>query len=195
MRFFLVIGLSVFISVYDVSAILPRVNIITDKGIITLEIDNVRAPITANNFLNLVKQGVYTNSLFYRVVRLDNQPDNNIKIEVIQGGLFEDSEIDRYPSIKHETTKETGIEHLDGVISMARNSPGTASTEFFICIGDQAELNFGGVRNPDQQGFSAFGKVVEGMDVLRNIQKQKDKTQYLIEPVKIEGIERCLVLK
>ena len=68
---------------------------------------------------------------------------------------------------------------------MARNQPGTASTEFFICVGDQTELDFGGNRNGDGQGFAAFGKVVKGMDVVRKIQLQKDTSQYLVEPVKI----------
>jgi len=73
--------------------------------------------------------------------------------------------------------------HTDGAISMARALPGTASTEFFICIGAQPELDYGGRRNPDGQGFSAFGHVVEGMDIVRKIQHMKDTSQYLVSPV------------
>jgi peptidyl-prolyl cis-trans isomerase A (cyclophilin A) len=133
--------------------------------------------------------GTFKDAVFYRVVRMDNQPNNEVKIEVIQGGLFSDNEINKIEPIRHETTQKTGIKHLDGTISMARNKPGSASTEFFICIGDQPELDFGGKRNPDGQGFAAFGKVIEGMDVVRNIQQQKDKGQYLSEPIPISKIQ------
>ena len=168
---------------------LPKVEITTSMGTIVVEVDTSRAPITAKNFLYHVKKGTYKNAVFYRVVRMDNQPQNKVKIEVIQGGLYDDSVIDKIPAIVHETTKQTGIKHLDGTISMARMEPGTASTEFFICVGDQPELDFGGKRNPDEQGFAAFGKVVKGMDVVRKIQQQKDKEQMLVKPVKILEME------
>jgi peptidyl-prolyl cis-trans isomerase A (cyclophilin A) len=114
---------------------------------------------------------------------------SKVKIEVIQGGLYSDEKIDRQPTIPHETTKTTGLKHLEGTISMARNEPGTASTEFFICVGDQPELDFGGHRNGDGQGFAVFGRVITGMDVVRKIQLQKDTSQYLVEPVKILKME------
>jgi len=164
---------------------LPVVTIETTLGTIYCEIDTIHAPVTATNFLDHIQKNTYKDAVFYRVVRTDNQPDNQTKIEVIQGGLYADEEIDQIKPIIHETTKETGLYHLNGTISMARNEPGTASTEFFICVGNQPELNFGGKRNPDGQGFAAFGKVTEGMDVVRKIQVQKDKNQYLIEPVRI----------
>ena len=154
-----------------------------------VEIDTVRASVTAYNFLDHVQSGALNNSVFYRVVRLDNQPNNDVKIEVIQGGVFAEVTMEKIKPIIHETTKKTGLKHIDGTLSMARMEPGTASTEFFICIGDQPELDFGGKRNPDGQGFAAFGQVVEGMDVVLKIQKQKDEKQTLIEPVKITNIE------
>jgi peptidyl-prolyl cis-trans isomerase A (cyclophilin A) len=89
------------------------------------------------------------------------------------------------PPIVHETTEQSGILHKDGTISMARNEPGTASSEFFICIGAQPSLDFGGKRNPDGQGFAAFGKVIKGMDVVRKIQKLPETNQYLDKRVKI----------
>ncbi len=162
---------------------LPLVSIRTALGEILVEIDTVRAPVTAGNFLELVDSGVLENALFYRVVRPDNQPHNLTKIEVIQGGLYDDSLIARYPVIRHEPTSETGILHRNGTISMARNEPGTASTEFFICIGDQAGLDFGGRRNPDGQGFAAFGRVRRGMAVVRAIQALPDSLQYLNDPL------------
>ncbi|TFH23443.1 MAG: peptidylprolyl isomerase [Bacteroidia bacterium] len=162
---------------------LVRIN--TELGEIVVEVYPDRAPVTSHNFLEHVEKGTYTNSLFYRVVRMDNQPHNEVKIEVIQGGLFEDDILDTKAPIIHETTKLTGILHTDGVISMARMEPGTASTEFFICIGNQPSLDFGGERNPDGQGFAAFGKVVRGMEVARAIQALPDQGQYLVEKVSI----------
>ena len=123
-------------------------------------------------------------------MRLDNQPTSPVKIEVIQGGLKDDRVVGQYKPIAHETTDATGIKHEDGTISMARLEPGTASTEFFICVGDQPELDFGGKRNPDGQGFAAFGKVIRGMDVVRAIQQKNDKGQMLLEEVLIEEIVR-----
>lgn len=172
----------------------PRVLISTELGTIETEIYLDKAPVTAANFLKYVDSAKYNNGIacFYRVVRMDNQEGKKIKIEVIQGGFYEDSLVEKYQftPIKHETTRETGILHKDGVLSMARNEPGTASSEFFICIGDQPELDAGGKRNPDNQGFATFGKVIKGMDVVKKIQLLKDKEQYLENPVKIISIKR-----
>jgi peptidyl-prolyl cis-trans isomerase A (cyclophilin A) len=173
----------------------PKVYISTEAGDIEAELFLDKAPITAGNFLRYVDSLKYeSNASFYRVVRMDNQPDKKIKIEVVQGGFFEDSLIEKYQftPIRHETTKETGVLHKDGVLSMARWGPGTASSEFSICIGDQPELDFAGKRNPDGQGFAAFGKVTKGMDVVRKIQQMKDTNQYLLHPVKIISIKRII---
>ena len=167
-----------------------KVLISTSMGEIEVEIYPGLAPVTANNFLTLVEAGTYTNATFYRVVRMDNQLHNLVKIEVIQGGLFEDEVIDKYTPIEHETSAETGIMHTNGVISMARNEPGTASTEFFICIGDQPSLDFGGDRNSDGQGFAAFGKVTKGMEVVKAVQALSDNDQYLVDQVTIREISR-----
>jgi peptidyl-prolyl cis-trans isomerase A (cyclophilin A) len=167
-----------------------KVMIHTSLGEIEVEIYPGLAPVSANNFLSLVDAGTYDGAIFYRVVRMDNQSKSKVKIEVIQGGLFDDSLIDEYTPIEHETTTETGILHTDGVISMARMEPGSASTEFFICIGDQPSLNSGGDRNPDGAGFAAFGKVIRGMDVVRAIQALPDEGQYLVDPVEIRKISK-----
>ncbi len=171
---------------------LPMVKIKTELGDIIIEIDTINAPVTAANFLNYVDDKIFNSAFFYRVVRMDNQPSNEIKIEVIQGGLgFDESPLSLSP-IEHETTDKTGILHKDGVISMARMEPGTASSEIFICIGNQPELDFGGKRNPDGQGFAAFGKVIKGMDVVREIQSKPDKDQMLVAPVNIIEVVRIL---
>ncbi len=168
----------------------PVVLIKTDFGDITVEIFAKKARVTAANFLRYVDAGLYKGSSFYRVVRMDNQPQNLVKIEVIQGGLGFSDEKRPFPPIEHETTAKTGVLHKDGSISMARSAPGSATSEIFICIGDQPELDFGGRRNPDGQGFAAFGQVIQGMDVVRKIQQQPDEKQMLKQPVKIQNIER-----
>ncbi len=168
----------------------PHVLIKTELGDITVEIYEKEAPITANNFLKYVDAGLFNGATFYRVVAMDNQPDNDIKIEVIQGGLGYTEGRETYPPIEHETTEKSGILHRGGVISMARLQPGTASSEFFICVGDQPELDFGGKRNPDGQGFAAFGKVVAGMNVVRKIHQQSANGQMLNPRIKILDIVR-----
>lgn len=179
----------ILIALTGFSQKLPTVKMETSLGKIVCEIDTVHAPVTAKNFLKHLKNGTFENALFYRVVRPDNQPNSKVKIEVIQGGLFDDKLIEKYPPVIHETTQKTGLKHTDGALSMARNQPGTASTEFFICVGDQPSLDFGGMRNTDGQGFAVFGRVITGMEVVRKIQQQKDTSQYLVEPVKILKME------
>lgn len=168
----------------------PTVLIKTELGDITIEIYEKDAPITAVNFLKYVDEGRYKDGCFYRVVTMANQPNNDIKIEVIQGGLSSETQGNMLPPIEHETTDRTGILHKDGVISMARSKPGTATSEFFICVGDQPELDFGGNRNPDGQGFAAFGKVIAGMDVVNKIHQQPVDGQMLDPRIKILEIVR-----
>ena len=142
------------------------------------------------NFLRYVDEGRYEGATFYRVVTPANQPDDDVRIEVIQGGFGFREDARRLPPIAHETTAQTGLRHRDGTISMARAAPGTASSEFFICLGDQPELDYGGRRNPDGQGFAAFGQVTAGMDVVRRIQGEPAPGQLLMAPVPILAIER-----
>ena len=171
----------------------PQVLLKTELGDINVEIYDEVAPVTASNFLKYVDNNLFEGGSFYRVVTMDNQPDNDVKIEVIQGGrrgMDTEKKDKAFPPIKHETTTATGILHKDGIISMARNKPGSASSEFFICINDQPELDFGGKRNPDGQGFAAFGKVTGGMDVVRKIQTQPAEGQTLDPEIKIITIER-----
>lgn len=168
----------------------------TSLGEIEIELFLERAPVTANNFLRLVDGGHLDGGSFYRTVTYDN--DNGApKIEVIQGGL--NGADSPFPPIPHETTQQTGILHTDGVVSMARGEVGSASTEFFICIGDQPGLDFGQPRNADNQGFAAFGRVVRGMEVVRAINGAATRSdsdsaytrgQQIAEPVQIESVNR-----
>ena len=168
----------------------------TSYGEVQIELYSAKAPLSVSNFLQYVDGGHYDGSTFYRSVHYGND-NGNPKIEVIQGGRG-DAEAP-FPSIAHESTEQTGILHTDGVISMARGDVGTASSEFFICIGDQPGLDFGEVRNPDEQGFAAFGRVVSGMDVIRVIHNLPSDAeaysayvegQIIEEPAVIESIRR-----
>ena len=167
-----------------------KIIIKTELGDIHAKIDLKRAPVTSSNFLRYIDAGLFDSACFYRVVRTDNQPDNKVLIEVIQGGRYEEEERG-FPPIAHETTAMTGIRHRNGTISMARVEPGSATSEFFVCVGDQPELDYGGMRNPDLQGFAAFGKVTRGMDVVKRIHSINAPGQYLDEPVVILEIIRA----
>jgi peptidyl-prolyl cis-trans isomerase A (cyclophilin A) len=169
---------------------LPRVVIQTSLGGMEVEVDTVRAPRTSHNFLRYVDQGSYRGGRFHRTVRLDSQAENRVKIQVIQGGLDSLRSKD-FPPIELERTTDTGLSHRDGTISMARDGPDTATSDFFICIGDQPELDFGGKRNPDGQGFAAFGRVLRGMDVVRQIQTARAQGQQLTPPIEIVDITRA----
>jgi peptidyl-prolyl cis-trans isomerase A (cyclophilin A) len=166
----------------------PVIVIETELGDIKVELYEKEAPITVANFLKYVDSSAFVNSTFYRTVTPDNQPNNKVKIEVIQGGLYEEDEM--YKPIEHESTDKTGILHKNGVISMARYGPGTATSEFFICVGDQPELDFGGKRNPDGQGFAAFGKVIDGMGVVKRIHNWPENRQMLDPRIRISNIYR-----
>jgi peptidyl-prolyl cis-trans isomerase A (cyclophilin A) len=171
------------------SASKPVIAIETGAGTIRVELDPQRAPATVANFLRYVNEHFFDGTSFYRAVTLDNQPTNPIKIEVIQGGANDSKQT--YPPIALERTSVTGIRHTDGTISMARNGPDTATSEFFICVGDQPALDAGGLRNPDGQGFAAFGHVVSGMDVVRRIQHAPVQGQLLTPPIAITRMSRA----
>ena len=170
----------------------PRVKIITDHGFITLEVYPDKAPKTVAAFLSYVDSGYYKNSTFYRVWNDDNQVIDAYKARLIQGGLWRTNRqlSLKLPGVPHESTKESGILHTDGVISLARAAPGTATTEFFICIGNQHGFDYGGANNPDGQGYASFGTVVEGKDVVRYIYEAPEDGEYFNPPIFISNIVR-----
>ena len=175
-----------------------RVRVQTELGDMVIEVDPARAPGTAANFLKYVDAGHYDGGIFHRTVKMDNQPESTVKIEVIQAGVNPDRAKEGFPAIPLERTSVTGILHQDGVVSMARGAPDSATSGWFVCINDQPSLDFGGKRNPDGQGFGAFGRVVSGMDVVRKIQAAPSSTnrttnaeaQRLTPPVKILKVAR-----
>lgn len=166
----------------------------TSIGVIEVTVDPVHAPITAANFLRYVDAGMYGGGRFHRAVRLDNQARKDVMIEVIQGGRDPArAKTERgFGPIPLERTSVTTLTHVDGAISMARgNTADSASSDFFLCVGPQPSLDFGGARAGDGQGFAAFGRVTRGMDIVRRIQagKTNDREQ-LLEPVTILRVYR-----
>jgi peptidyl-prolyl cis-trans isomerase A (cyclophilin A) len=170
----------------------PHVQIKTAAGDIEVELYPEQAPKTVAAFLSYVDSGFYHNSTFYRVLTDDNQPSLADRSNLIQGGIWHTNhrKATTLPGIPHESTQQTHILHKDGIISMARTEPGTATTEFFICIGDQPGYDFGGDNNPDKQGYAAFGKVVKGMDIVRNIYARPENDQSFDPPIPIYEIKR-----
>ena len=152
----------------------PHVRIQTRYGLIVAEIFTDQAPITARNFLEHVDGGYYDGARFYRAVCRDNAAACYPPIQVIQGGIDPSARSAPLPPIPHESTQITGLSHLDGTLSAVRLAPGTAASEFFIVIGDTAALDFGQAdfgtaAAPDRSGYAAFGRVIDGMVVVREI--------------------------
>ncbi|SJZ65726.1 peptidylprolyl isomerase [Sediminibacterium ginsengisoli] len=170
----------------------PMIRITTQFGDIDIELYAKQTPKTVAAFLGYIDSGFYAHSSFYRVLNLQNQPSNAPKTELIQGGIWKTNyeKARQIKGIPHESTKETGIKHTDGTISLARAEPGTATTEFFICIDDQPGLDYGGENAVDKLGYAAFGSVVKGLNVVRKISSQKDRNQYFSPEVPIFEIRR-----
>lgn len=168
----------------------PRVLITTALGDIEVELEPTRASETVANFLKYVDGAFYNGGSFHRTVRADNQPTDTIRIAVVQGGMNPERRADRFPPIALERTSVTGIRHVAGAISMARGAPDSASSDFFICLDDTPALDFGGMRNPDGQGFAAFGRVVRGLDVVRRIQTAPANAQQLTPAIPIITMAR-----
>lgn len=170
---------------------LPQVIFETELGNITMEIDVVKAPITGENFLKYVDAKFYDGGVINRSVRPDNTVRKDVEIQVIQFQIDPARRPEQFPSIRMESTKETGLSHISGALSMARNGPDTATASFSIPIGAQPEMNFGGKRNADGQGFAVFGRVIGGMDVVEKIHKSPTgatgpyRTETLDPPIKV----------
>lgn len=183
-RFFLILVLS--FTLFNCNKTVDC-DIETTEGIIKIELYPKKAPITVTNFLNYVDAGLYNNGVFFRVTTPENEADRDVKIQVIQGGLRQKNNIE---PIEIETTKKTGLKHLNGTLSMARSTANSATSSFFICINNQPELDFNGKRHPDGLGFAAFGKVTKGMDIVKKINAGKNKNQRLLKPIIIKSIKR-----
>ncbi|MEP7142706.1 MAG: peptidylprolyl isomerase [Ferruginibacter sp.] len=169
----------------------PHVIIFTGLGDIEVELFPEQAPKTVAAFLSFVDSGFYNNSSFYRVVMLEGL-SSSANVGIIQGGTYQtnDKQHSEVPGIVHESTKQSGLSHTSGTVSLARTAPGTGNTEFFICIGDQTQFDYGNGSGSDTLGFAAFGRVFKGMTVVRQIQYQRKHDQSFDEKIIIKKIER-----
>jgi len=175
---------------------LPVVVFETETGAIEVEVDTVHAPVTAANFLKYVDGGFYAGGSVNRAVRPDNTTRHDVEIQVIQFQIDAARRSEQFPPIALERTSVTGLRHVDGALSMARTGPDTATGSFSIVIGNQPEMDFGGRRNPDGQGFAVFGHVVRGMEVVRAIQASPTGptgpygSESLTPPIRVLGASR-----
>ena len=198
LKFTLILFLAIFL-VNNVSANegkIINVTLQTTVGTIHIELYSEKAPISVANFLRYADDGYFNNTSFYRAVRYEND-NGSPKIEVIQGGIGDGERA--YPMIRHESTNISGLKHLDGTLSMSRGAVDTATSDFFICIGDQSGLDYGASRNSDGLGFAAFGRVTSGMDIVRKIHQMPSdkltdnsyvKGQLINNPIIIKTIQR-----
>jgi peptidyl-prolyl cis-trans isomerase A (cyclophilin A) len=158
----------------------------TSVGTIVVRLDAARAPITVRNFLHYADTHAYDNATFYRTVRRATEPQS--RIEVIQGGLNPQAANPMIRPIPLEPTSKTGLHNVDGTIAMARTAdPNSATTEFFIDVGDDRFLDAGGPLGP---GYAAFGKVIRGMDVVHKIHTANASGESLTPPIRIISITR-----
>jgi peptidyl-prolyl cis-trans isomerase A (cyclophilin A) len=164
---------------------LPRVRMVTSAGAFVIELEAKRAPITAANFLAYVDDKRFDDTRFYRAARAKADPGRGF----IQGGIQRNYRL-MYPGITHEPTTKTGLSHVDGAISMARNAPGTAMGDFFITVGAVPSMDARG----EYAGYAVFGRVISGMAVVRKILAAPIipgagagpmKDQYIKNPVRI----------
>ena len=169
----------------------PHVVIETGTGDIELELFPDRAPKTVAAFLSYIDSGFYDHTSFYRVLKTEEFPTES-NTGIIQGGMWQTKPAKKMtiPGIVHESTGQTGLTHESGTVSLARLEPGTGNTEFFICIGDQSPLDSGRRGTADGQGYSAFGKVFKGMDIVRKIQAKKSHGDKFDEKIDIHKITR-----
>ncbi|HUZ57606.1 MAG TPA: peptidylprolyl isomerase [Hanamia sp.] len=171
----------------------PTVAIETYYGDIIVELYPGKAPKTVAAFLSYVDSGYYKNTSFYRVLKAEDQAMNVAKTQLIQGGLWQTKfKLQQtIPGIPLETTQQTGILHKEGVISLARNEdPNSGNTEFFICMDDEPDYDYGGDASPDKKGYVTFGRVIDGMKYVRQIHDQPDTNTTFVKFIKILNIKR-----
>jgi len=154
-----------------------RVALDTEAGRIIIALDRARAPVTAANFLKYVESGKLTGESFYRAMPYGEGG-------LVQGGITSNA-AKLLPPIAHEPTDKTGLKHLAGSVSMAHLGPGTARSDFFILTTDIPALDATG----NDQGFAVFGRVVEGMEVVKKILASP------VSPTKGEGSMKGQILE
>jgi peptidyl-prolyl cis-trans isomerase A (cyclophilin A) len=169
----------------------------TDQGRITIALETERAPVTAGYILKHVDEKRLDGSAFYRAMKVT--PDGSIGL--VQGGIQDGRKL--LPPVAHEPTTKTGLTHDEGAISLARGAPGTAQAQFFIILGELKSLDANPAAAGDNLGYAVFGRVTEGMDVVRRILnvpvsptkgEGAMKGQMIEAPVKIISVKRVIPL-
>jgi peptidyl-prolyl cis-trans isomerase A (cyclophilin A) len=167
---------------------LPVVRIETSAGTIHATLESKAAPVTVCNFARYMRGGHYDGGRFFRTVRSDLAGPNPVPIDVIQMEAREGPEFDGFGPIPIERTAKTGLRHRAGALSMARWGPDTATSSWSIVVKASPEMDYGGRRNPDGQGFAVFGRVIGGMKVVRAIHAASARNEQLDKPVVIRRI-------
>ena len=169
--------------------ILPRVRVQTALGVFTVVVHVDKAPVSGATFLALVRSGHLDGSSVFRILNDRNQPDDEHEVRTVQWGWYERKD-NSLPGSRpaHEPTSVTGLRHLRGTMSMARRASGTPGSEYFIILRDEPELDFGGRRNPDGQGFAAFAQVVDGFDTLERLHACGEDGQFVQKPVPVLAV-------
>jgi peptidyl-prolyl cis-trans isomerase A (cyclophilin A) len=170
----------------------PQVCVETALGELVIAVLSSRAPRTAENFLKYVDGRYLDGCSIYRIVTPDNQnPPPAVSTAVVQWGMgLKEFAAAPFLPVAHEPTSITGLTHCDGAVSLARFAPGTGASEFFFCIGDQPQLDYGGRRNTDGAGFAVFGQVVAGESVLAEIYARAESDHLLKRPIPIRKVSR-----
>lgn len=167
----------------------PHLIIATQIGTFSISLDMINAPETAGYYKNIASEGGFNHSTIFRIVNESNaEMRSNAKIEVVQMGI-NDLDSEYAASLKHETTKTTGLQHKKWAVSAARYDVGQNYPSFFICMRDEPELDYGGKRHPDGQGFAVFGKVTDGFDTVETLFAKAEEKEYLTHTIEIISVE------
>lgn len=184
----LMTGLAAVLALADPVAPPVEAVIRTTRGDIVVALDPQAAPISTCNFIRYIQADRYRDARFFRTVVRETNANPN-PIDVIQAETTAGSDDPGFGPIALERTRDTGLSHVAGTISMARDGPDSATSSFFIVTQDTPSLDFGGGRNPDGQGFAAFGRVTEGLELARTIQALPATDEQITSPVAIANIE------
>jgi peptidyl-prolyl cis-trans isomerase A (cyclophilin A) len=162
----------------------------TSLGEVAVALRPDAAPQSCRYVLQLVDRGALNCSSVFRIVTPGNDVlRDRAPIEVVQLG-HRCSDPATPIVVTHETTAQTGLRHVRGTVSLPRWRPGATYESFFICLRDEPALDHSGSRNPDRQGFAAFGSVVGGWPVLEAIRSRAEEQEYLSQPIPVMRVWR-----
>jgi peptidyl-prolyl cis-trans isomerase A (cyclophilin A) len=166
----------------------PRITFQTEMGEIEAELYTGQAPHAVTNLLRYLRDGYFRNGQFFRALTSENQPPNSPLMQAVELRADPQKAGELFPPIPAETTN--CLKHLDGTLTISRERGEAVQDHFFICIGDQLDLDAGGKRNPDGKIFTPFGRVTRNMDLVRKIQALPAEKQTLTPPLRIQGAYR-----